>query len=618
MLLDQTQRQFIIRDFVTTPLIVNLLLNGFIGWFTFGGRSNMPFLGADGVAMDVLLTAFILTFVTCLIVAPIMWQLVAQGDQATVVWRRSEIAWLRWLPAGKWMRALVVSIAATGIVALLILGLLPAVGITMLSGAGAILLKVVVAIAVAATVTPFLALASWADVSDARMANDAAIIPMIPIAQLPTNGAKSHVNAMQTDMIGYMEHIGRQGRLLRIPLLGPINAYFVNDPALVREVLVKQAKQFHKPSNVKRAANSMQIENLFTTDGDLWQALRKTMQPAFHARRIEKYATVMLRDTQMMIDQWQDGMTLDTPAAMMDLTLAITTRALFGKDMRDADAADAIVRFIELFYQRISGFPVPGWLPMQANREMQQQLQIIERWLQPMIAERKAAHEPLDDVLSMLIEAQKVDPTGLLTDQQVRTEVMNLFVAGYEVVAHTLAFTLHLVAQHPAVEAQIRAELDTVLGAAPVSLVTLNELTYLDMVLKESMRLLPVTTVLTRQTAATVELGGYTLPKNRLVLFAPWVLQRDAAYWDDPLEFRPKRFHPDARIPKYAYLPFSSGPRVCIGNTFAMMQMKINLATIWQQWHLVPESGYTFEPIYAFNTRPKDGLPLILSREGNG
>ena len=175
----------------------------------------------------------------------------------------------------------------------------------------------------------------------------------------------------------------------------------------------------------------------------------------------------------------------------MDLTLAITTRALFGKDMRDADAADAIVRFIELFYQRISGFPVPGWLPTQANREMRQQLQIIEKWLQPMITERKTSSESFPDVLSMLIEAQKVDPTGLLTDQQVRTEVMNLFVAGYEVVAHTLAFTLHLVSQHPEVEAQIRAELDTVLGDAPVSVATLGQLTYLDMVLKESMRLLP-------------------------------------------------------------------------------------------------------------------------------
>ena len=233
-----------------------------------------------------------------------------------------------------------------------------------------------------------------------------------------------------------------------------------------------------------------------------------------------------------------------------------------------------------------------------------------------MIAERKASADSYDDVLAMLIEAQKVDETGLLTDHQVRIEVMNLFVAGYEVVAHTLAFTLYLVAEHPVVMARIAVELDHVLGQGPLTLEKLGQLTYIEQTIQESMRLLPVTTVLTRQTAAAVTIGAYTLPKNRLILFAPWTLQRDAAYFPEPLVFRPERFDPAAgqEIPKYAYLPFSGGPRVCIGNAFAMMQMKINLALIWRSIRLTTAPDYQFVPYYAFNTRPKGGLPMVVSR----
>jgi cytochrome P450 len=214
----------------------------------------------------------------------------------------------------------------------------------------------------------------------------------------------------------------------------------------------------------------------------------------------------------------------------------------------------------------------------------------------------------------MLIEAQKADSTGLLTGHQVCTEIMNLFAAGYEVVAHTLAFTLYLVSQNSAVNARIQTELDLVFGHEPISLEGVGQLKYSEMALKESMRLLPVTTVLSRQTASKVELKGYNLPKRRLVILSPWVLQRNKAYFPEPLTFQPERFDPEngQEVEKYAYLPFSMGPRICIGNAFAMMQMKINLATIWQQYRLTPVPGHTFEPFYAFNTRPKNGLPMIV------
>lgn len=137
---------------------------------------------------------------------------------------------------------------------------------------------------------------------------------------------------------------------------------------------------------------------------------------------------------------------------------------------------------------------------------------------------------------------------------------------------------------------------------------------YLEMVLKESMRLLPVTTVVSRQATEKVVLNGYTLPKNSLVLIAPWTLHRCPEYFPNPLGFDPERFHPDRKdkIPKFAYLPFSAGLRICIGNAFAMMQMRINLATILQDYRLSVAPGYQFEPFYSFNTRPKNGLPMTV------
>jgi cytochrome P450 len=319
------------------------------------------------------------------------------------------------------------------------------------------------------------------------------------------------------------------------------------------------------------------------------------------------------------------------PKAMMNLTLGITTKALFGQDLRDDVAGQAIIRFIELFSQRLSRLPVPAWLPIPSNWEIKRQIAIIDRHLSPLIAERHQLFAEHDDVLSMLIQAQAADTTGLLTNQQIKNEVLNLFAAGYEVTAHTLAFTLYLISQHPDVEARLFDEIDRVLGqraitqgVAPavgcpkgckaIAIPDLEQMPYLEMVLKESMRLLPVTTVLSRQATEKVVLNGYTLPKNSLVLIAPWTLHRCPEYFPNPLCFDPERFHRDRKdtIPKFAYLPFSAGPRICIGNAFAMMQMRINLATILQGYRLTVAPEYQFEPFYSFNTRPKNGLPMTV------
>lgn len=230
---------------------------------------------------------------------------------------------------------------------------------------------------------------------------------MTPIVVATTPAGQTHrghLRAMQQDMIGYLEGLAAQGDFLRIPI-GLGTAYFINDADLVQEVLLKQAKKFHKPFTVKYTAKGFFGENLFTSDGALWQALRTTLQPAFHVQRLHRYAEIMLKDTQALLATWQAGQVVDVPAAMMDLTLGITTKAFFGQDLRDRAAAQAIINFIDLFSQRISSLPLPAWLPIPSNRAMKQQFEVIDRYLSPLIAERRQSGVDRGDVLSLLLQA---------------------------------------------------------------------------------------------------------------------------------------------------------------------------------------------------------------------
>lgn len=443
----------------------------------------------------------------------------------------------------------------------------------------------------------------------------------IPIAHAQTgNTFFAHFREMRANMIAYLEHLAQQGDFLRIPL-GPVSAYFVNHPDYVREVLVTQAHKSQKPFGVKQAARALFGENLFTSDGEVWRVLRAAQQPAFHTQRVNAYGALMAAHTNQMLDRWTVGQTVDIPQQMMDLTLGITTKALFNVDLRGQEAGQAIIRFIELFSERAgSPMPIPGWLPTPRNREMKRLIGLADAVLQPIIEERRATGEDKGDVLSMLLLAQKEDRSGILTDHQVRNEINNLFAAGYEVTGNTLAFTLYLLAQHPALEALLVQELATVLGDRPVTLEDLANLPYLELVIRESMRLLPVTTVVARQSVAAIELGDYVIPKNQTVLVAPWTLHRHPAYFPAPLQFDPERFNAARReqIHKHAYIPFVTGPRICLGNAFALLQLKINVATILQRYHLTVAPGYHFEPFFRFNTRPKNGLPMVVhNRKGS-
>jgi cytochrome P450 len=215
----------------------------------------------------------------------------------------------------------------------------------------------------------------------------------------------------------------------------------------------------------------------------------------------------------------------------------------------------------------------------------------------------------------MLLTAIDDEGRGM-TDHQLRDEVMNILLAGHETTANTLAWACHLLSVHPEVEAKLLAEIDQVLAGRPPTLQDLPNLPYLDMVLTESIRFYPAVWSFSRQPLDDYELRGYRIPKGSTLIISPYVMHRDPRYYPEPERFHPERWSDGLmkRIPTYAYIPFSGGPRVCIGKQFALMEGALVLATILQQYRLGAVPGRVVEPIPEITLRPKGGLPMKLHR----
>lgn len=414
--------------------------------------------------------------------------------------------------------------------------------------------------------------------------------------------------------IPFMEQCHRDyGDIVHLMLLKR-HVYLLFHPDTIHTVLVKEARKFHKSPMLKKATEKVIGEGILTSDGDFHKRQRRLVAPAFHAQRIAAYADTMVAYTLDMLDDWNDGDTLDIDEAMMKLTMRIVGKTLFDTDVsHDADnIGHAITIGIETAAKRVTQpLHVPDWLPTSANRERQRAGEILEQTIRTMIDDRRATGEDRGDLLSMLLLSEDEDGNRM-SDKEARDEAMTLFIAGHETTANALTWTLYLLAQHPAIVAKLREELDTVLGDRPPTMNDLRALTYTEMVIKEGMRLYPPAWIMTRMAVEDVEVGDYTIAAGSVVILSPWVMHRDERYWDIPLEFRPERFENEDAIAKYAYFPFGGGPRVCIGNSFAMMEANLLLATIMQHYDVELLPGQKIEPEPLITLRPKHGIRMRL------
>ncbi|MGO8720982.1 MAG: cytochrome P450 [Acidobacteriaceae bacterium] len=412
--------------------------------------------------------------------------------------------------------------------------------------------------------------------------------------------------------------------------LGGSNIVFLNDPELIREILVTQATAFIK----ERTQNRMKIllgEGLITSEGEFHMRQRRIAAPAFHRQRIQTYAEMMVERAAAMRSTWQPGQTFDMSAAMMELTLEIVARTLFATDVTATireinDEVNVIMRLYNYLIawpkaESYLRWPSPGLMRFRKARAR------LDAEVYRMIAERRALNQDRGDLLSMLMAARDEDEgagradaksktsteqTGM-SDRQLRDEVITIFLAGYETVANALTWTWYLLSENPAAAERMQREIDDTLEGRLPTLEDLPRLRSTEMVFAESMRLYPPAWAMGRQSTQIVDLGPYRLPAGTYFFFSQYILQRSPEFHPDPLRFDPERFTTEQKAARQrlAYFPFGGGYRQCIGEAFAWMEGVLILATLAQQWsfRMVPGQAVDVQP--KITLRPKYPMQMV-------
>ena len=423
------------------------------------------------------------------------------------------------------------------------------------------------------------------------------------------------LSAFASDRLAFLTAAARERGPVARMRLGLLRVVSLSDPDLIEEILVRRNKEFGK-HYLPSVGGALLGNGLFTSAGDFWKRQRRLAQPAFHKHRLATYGQVMATYAAEEAATWADGEIRDLAEDMMRLTLRIVGRTLFGADV--AADASGLGRDMEVvrrcFVAKLNALqPMPEALPTPTNRRLRSAVRDMDRLLLRVVAERRAGGQDAGDLLSMLLEAQDDSGAGM-TDRQLRDEVMTLFVGGHETTAIALTWTWHLLGSHPDVLRQVQEEIDTELGGRLPTTADLPRLVVVERVLRESMRLYPPVYAFDRKALADTEIGGVPIRRGTVVLISPWVVHRRAGLFADPEEFRPERWLDPALRRSSSYLPFGGGPRVCIGNGFAWMEMTLVMATMLAQVSCEPpdDRAVAIEP--SITLRPRNGLPMRVRR----
>ena len=397
------------------------------------------------------------------------------------------------------------------------------------------------------------------------------------------------------------------------------HVYLVNDPRVIRDILVTDQRLFMKGRGLDRAKRLLG-EGLLTSEGAVHVRQRRLMQPTFHRDRIASYATVMTEFADRACSRWSAGAAIDAAQDMARLTLGVVGKTLFDADVESQakEVGKALAATMESFWILMLPFPeLIERLPIPALRRSRAARETLDKIIYGMIAERRKSPRDRGDLLSMLLMAQdedEVEEVGGrgMTDLQVRDEAMTIFLAGHETTANALAWTWYLLSQAPEVEAKLHEEIDRVLGGRLPTIGDIPSLPYVERVVTESMRLYPPAWIIGRRALADYTVGDYLIPARSIVVMSPYLVHRDARYFSDPERFLPDRWTAEfkAWLQPFAYFPFGGGARRCIGESFAWMELVLVVSTIAQRWRLRLVPGHTVVPQPVVTLRVKNGLKM--------
>jgi cytochrome P450 len=462
-----------------------------------------------------------------------------------------------------------------------------------------------------------------------------------------------HAHLFRADRLAFLRAAGDAGPLSRVRLVSRWVA-LANAPDVAHEVLVERASSFEKSPGLRILLRDIAGDGLFTSEGELWRRQRRLMSPLFHQTQLSGYAATMNGVARRALERMRDGQSVDLAREMTRVTMGVVAATLFGTDNYeqaddlghaltvalawvDESLASAYLTLQLALYEAMErAHPLvpealaavrsrieealrePILLPRRNAPEVTQAIRTLDACITSMIDDRRAHPKDRADLLTRLLLARDTEGGehgGAMSDKQLRDEVSTLFVAGHETTANALAWSFYLLARHPEARARVQAEADAFGPEGPTEFEP-TRLVYATRVFKEALRLYPPLVALGRRSLEEVEIGGERLPERTLVLVNTFAVHHWPAAWPDSDRFDPDRFSPEREAGRHrsAWMPFGVGPRVCIGNYFAMMEGPIVLATLMRNARFEIDPARTVEADAIATLRPKGGVPAIVRR----
>ncbi len=408
------------------------------------------------------------------------------------------------------------------------------------------------------------------------------------------------------------------GDVAAFSLMGS-KSVLISNPEDIERVLLETGKRY---SNGKQGASSalqpILGNGLVMSEGDFWKRQRKLVAPAFHHQSIKQYADQIVAYGQDMTKTWQNGAVQDIHQDMMALTQRIIMKVLFDVDVRDnaSEASKAFNAMMQAMGTQMTGPEaiLPSFIPTRSRTAMKDGVAYINGLLTEIIEKRRADGSTKRDLLAMLMDARDDEGQPMSMDQLL-DEVRTLYLAGHETTATTLSWAWLLLSRNPDRYAKLENEIEQVLNGRTPTADDVQQLAYCNAVIKEALRCYPVAWITRRVALEDVEIGGYQIAKDTAVYLSPWIVHHDARWYAEPETFMPERWLKNkAELPsREAYIPFGGGPRICIGNGFAMMETVLILATILQHYHVSVSPEHPIELEVAGTLRPKSGLPVTIT-----
>ncbi len=438
--------------------------------------------------------------------------------------------------------------------------------------------------------------------------------PIPSIREFPLIGSLPAL--MRRDSLAFLLRLAQHGEVCSFHL-GPIPIILFTKAEQVQSILVEHASDLSKGQLIHRAFGG---NGLFVSEGEFHRRQRKLMTPVFQPRQIASYAETMVKTGERLQQEWHDGAVVDLNQHMIALTMSIIGKLLFDADVftETDELGAAMAMEFEYVLRTFSSLWMPplSW-PTPRNLRVRTATQVLQKRIQHMIDERRRNTTPRNDLLSILLQARDEDGKAM-SDAQLLDECLTLFGAGHETTAAALTWAWCLLCQHPDVYQQVQQEVESVLEGRPPRYEDLARLPYCLQVFKETLRLYPPAASIAREALHDLEIDGYLVPKGSTVMVSPYILHHTAAYFPDPERFDPEHFAPERekQLPRYAYLPFGAGPRICIGNHLALMEGHLLMATLAQRVHFTLAQGQVIapDPRHNLTLRPGGKVEVVVKK----